>query len=367
MLPQDQLPYSNYSSRSLPPTGILRLVDSANPQPFPLQSVSLPPLPLGDTSSESPGSVHLLPIDAEWENLDEISYRQLMHLSQKRCVIGALNYFARNVSYLKVYHARFSRLDARTEDVVRPILDIQKIVISDIQDRGILVERKIAYLNLRVFIELANFALKNSWESAGLEPHSWLSIALSIYFFHEITHSSQGIPKHEDVKAVKAVNQTSGKRLLVELDLRSDYLAAHTLSILETFQECGSHNFSTYDKWFNTVWCKVCRGMLESFSNLNSGNNSRKDKVRRVFGFLLMAHLFHESYSHRSPIRLNEELLPDWSPAMDRLSIESARQPWIRGEKVDPTLMKKIRRLIIQCKYDAAEEAIVALWKGLPK
>jgi hypothetical protein len=364
MLPQD---YVIYPNRPLLSKGLLRLVDSDNPQLSPLQSVSLPPLPAGDNNVGNAGSTYSLPIYAELEGLDEILRRQLMRLIQETYVIDSLKCFARNVGYLKVYHARFGKLDARTEDVFRPILDIQQIVISDIQDQGILVERKIAHLNLKIFIELANFALKNAWQSAGLEPHCWLSIALSVYFFHEITHSSQGIPKHEDVKAVKAVNQTSGKRLLVELDLRSDYLAAHTLSILETFQECGSHNFSTYDKWFNTVWCKVCRGMLESFSNLNSGNNSRKDKVRRVFGFLLMAHLFHESYSHRSPIRLNEELLPDWSPAMDRLSIESARQPWIRGEKVDPTLMKKIRRLIIQCKYDDAEEAIVTLWKGLPK
>ncbi|OUC15375.1 MAG: hypothetical protein B0A82_07200 [Alkalinema sp. CACIAM 70d] len=243
------------------------------------------------------------------------------------------------------------------------MLDIKHIVIADIQDRGIVVERTIAYLNLNVFLKLADFALQDRMH---LEPYSsddWLSLALSIYFLHEITHISQGIPRHEDVQAIKSINQTSGIRLLVELDLRSDYLAARTLSILETFRENGSYNGSLYEEHFYLIWCKVCRGMLKTFSK----PSSREDKIRRIFGYLLMSCVIKNSYLHRSPIKLSGELLPDWTPDLKSLSISTNRQPWITRESVDPIKMQEIQCLILEAQYDDAEEKIANIWRNLPK
>jgi hypothetical protein len=194
-----------------------------------------------------------------------------------------------------------------------------------------------------------------------------LGKALTIYFLHEITHSSQGIPSHEDVQAMKSVNRTSGNRLLLEFDLRSDYLAANTLSMIETLMQNSSFNYNRkiHSDELYQMWCVVRRGMMYAFPR-NRDSKLRKTQVRRIFGHLLMSHILKQKYYHKVPFLLDGELLPDWSSGSDKLSIASNQQPWIIGARVDPISMRKIERLIQSSCFDDAEAEIAVLWRGLP-
>jgi hypothetical protein len=334
-----------------------RLITSEELQSRGFQSPTLPPM-----LKHSGRTVHirLLPIDLSVEGLDAVQSAEIEQLCQNSTIALAIQHFSANVAYLKAYQARLTALDERIEGVIRPILDMTGIVIRDLDECGMAINLRTISLNLNVFCKLAAFSLHQT----DIIPDEWLGMALTVYFLHEINHSSQGIARYEDVKAVKSVNQTSGKRLILELDLRSDYLAAHTLSVLMTLRKSPSYNIKIYEDSFYFVWCKVCRGMLETFSIRKT---SRKDKVRRIFGYFLMAHVLRESYQHNSPIKLNGELLPDWDSKMTKLSIQSNRQPWIHGAPVDSTIMRKIHRLIWNEDYDQAENEISRIWRTLPK
>jgi hypothetical protein len=286
--------------------------------------------------------------------------QQIELLIQDVAVLKGFRNFSENVYHLKIYSDRFVKVDPQLEYVVRPLMDIKEIKIVDLQDRGILVDRHIASLNLDVILKLSEFASSQD----EMEVSEWLSIAMTIYFLHEMVHSSQGIPRHEDVQAMKSVNQTSGRRMMVEFDLRSDYLAAHTLSILETFRQNEFYTIPGYEKNMYLIWCKVCRGMLQAFHKPIS---SRKDKLRRIFGYLLTAHVLCESYKGISPIALKGELLPEWSQNKDKITITSNHRPYVLGQSVCHISMKKILRLILRGDYDAAQDSIALLWKTLPK
>ncbi len=298
-------------------------------------------------------SGRLVPIYLEHELQDIEQVEKLILLK------SGIQIFSENITFLRDYHSRFTNFN-ELQGIIKSILQYgSEITIKPLGEKGIILQRKASYINLEVILKLAEFAL----ESCDLNVERWFGMAMTIYFLHEISHDSQGFAKYENVKAVKSINQNFGRSTFVELDLRSDYLAARTLSVLETFRVCGPYNDKIYRDHLYLIWCKVCRGMLETFSRKG---NSRKDKIRRIFGYLLMSHCIQDSY-RGVPFSLTGELVPNWNTTWTEFSVKTNDFFLIPGVKVEKRIMRKIHRLISNGEYDLAQESIVELWRSIPK
>ncbi len=271
---------------------------------------------------------------------------------------AALKKFSGNIGYIKNNVGRFINYDPQIGGIVRVIEgDVSRIIIASINDKGIEISKKDCYLNLDVFLSLAEFA----HQSVDI-PDEWLGMALSIYFFHEVNHASQGIARHEDVKAVKSINEAYGRKIITALDLRSDYLAAHTMAILSTLR-CGAFSRPLYKENFYKIWCHVCRGTLQAFP---SKHRLRKGDIQRILGYLLMSHLIKDSSHKNSPLFIEGELLPDWCRDMTRINISMNQRPWISGLEVDPRNMQQAINSIRKGEYDQAEEEVGSILRCLP-
>lgn len=190
--------------------------------------------------------------------------------------------------------------------------------------------------------------------------------ALMLFLCHEVSHISQGLKDYKDVQGMKKVDEESARDRMGELDLRSDFWAAHTLSLFYSLHQ----NFETYDqtkyiRWLHKIWCEICPKMLNAFPN-----SDRTDKQQRIFGFLLMSILIKRTYIRNNcrTLEFKSELWPCWSKDLEYLSIYSNGEPFIPpGSSVDKQLMLEILQLISSNNYDAAEAAIENLWKQVPK
>lgn len=191
----------------------------------------------------------------------------------------------------------------------------------------------------------------------------WVNLALLVFLCHEASHISQGLGEYRDVQRIKEVDQEFGRQRMAEIDLRSDFLAVHTLSLVHTLHNNrGKNKRKDYEHWFYIICHKVCRPMLDIFPS-----GERKDKQQRVFGHLLMSNLIRDTYLSRRPLEFGDELWPVWSESLDRLSIYSDSRPLIAGAGIDPVIMKQILDCIADGQYDTASAGIEEIWRYLPR
>ena len=108
---------------------------------------------------------------------------------------------------------------------------------------------------------------------------------------HEVSHASQGLRHYKDVQRMKSVGESFGRARMGELDLRSHFRVANTLSYNFALETEKFPNQRAYIRYFYRIWCQVCRMLVESFPTNNQKNINREDKQRRMFGYLLMSNL----------------------------------------------------------------------------
>jgi hypothetical protein len=286
-------------------------------------------------------------------------YLELIQIKNNEVLPGyldrkVLELFAQKVVCLLQWAPELSKIDPRIEEVTRPLQHYSnKIIFEPTGEASLKVneERRTLSLNSDVLGHLTEKI-----------PKHWLHIALVIFLFHEATHISQGLKSHEDVQKFKKANEFSGSARISAMDLSSDFLAAHTLSLLLTFTDEKSYNMRKYIRWLYEIWCQVCRAMLDSRPNI-----SHKGKQQRIFGHLLMANLITNSYLRNHPLAFGAELWVDWNSQLNWLSVTSGGKFLVTGSSVEPTLMADVLGMISLGNYDEAASGIAKIWENLPR
>jgi len=259
------------------------------------------------------------------------------------------------VYLLLKYESKLSRIDSRITRITRPLEEASNgITFISLGDSGFKVndsDRMICF-NLDIAMKLTQTV-----------SSEWLHLALMLFILHEISHISQGIKHHEDVKKLKEVNKDIGRERMGELDLRSDFLSIRSLSLLLMLHEEKVYKENKYIEWLYKISRNVSRKMLDVFPA-----GDRKDKQQRIFGWLLMSNLIRDAYTLPNvPLEFNAELWPVWSDALDKISLYSNGEPWLPGCSIDPNLMNKILRDISEGRYDEASSGIDKLWRHLSR
>jgi hypothetical protein len=255
---------------------------------------------------------------------------------------------------LQKYSRKLAQIDERVKNITKSFEDFpQGIEFEELNDRGFVPNDK----NQRLIFNISTISC-----IAQKVPREWLHMAILVFLFHEVSHISQKVKFHEDVQRIKAVDRDYGRNRLMELDLSSDFLAVHTLSLLLTLHDKKEYNRKVYIEWFYKTWRKVCGQMLDVFSV-----GKRQDKQRRVFGALLMSNLIRDAYVSNYPLEFEAELIPKWSANLDKLSIYSEGCPLIANSCVDPRLMSQAIDYISTGEFDAAASFIAKIWRTLPR
>jgi len=286
-----------------------------------------------------------------------LSQKQYSFLEDKVC--GTL---VEKIYLLRKYAPDLSKIDPCTEKITNPLKHYTNGIIFEHLEGGSLhVDNGdcTLSLNLEVVVKMAETVPKQFPSDA---PQQWLRMACLVFLLHETSHISQKLMKHEDVQRMKKVDMNVGRERMGELDLRSDFLAVHTLSLLQTFHEEKTYNHRKYIRWFYEIWCGICRTMLEVFPS-----NRRKDKQQRIFGYLLMSKLIRDAHLSNYPLEFNGELWPVWNDSLEWLSIYSQCEPLISGCTVDSVLMMRILEDISIGNYDNALPKLDELWRCLPR
>jgi hypothetical protein len=263
---------------------------------------------------------------------------------------------------LREYAPKLSKIDLHTEKITKPLEHYENGIIFEHLESGSLrangADRTLS-LSLEIVIKMAGIIPKRFPSDS---PQQWLRMACLVFLLHEISHIAQKLVKYEDVQRMKEVDIGIGRERLGELDLRSDYLVVHTLSLFLMFHEEKAYNHRKYIRWFYNLWCGVCRSMLDVFPS-----NKRKDKQQRVFGYLLMSKLISDAHLSNYPLEFNGELWPVWNTSLDGLSIYSQGEPFVSGCKVDSAIMVQILEGISTGSYDNVLPEIDRLWRCLPR
>lgn len=251
---------------------------------------------------------------------------------------------------------RLSKIDICIEEITAPLAHYSKEVILEPLGREGPSFRtndanRTISLNRGTVLDLAKTV-----------PKVYLVDALLIFLCHEVAHIAQGLKNYEDVQRFKRTSETLGRERVGELDLRSDFLAVHTLSLHSTLKQVGENNPQEYVKWFHKLWNRICIEMLNAFPA-----EQRIDKQQRVFGFLLMSNLTRDAHLKHCPLEFNREMWPVWNESLDCLSISSCGKIILPGSPVEPQLMKRIIQSISKRRYEVAAEGINQLWSSIPR
>jgi hypothetical protein len=268
--------------------------------------------------------------------------------------VNVLTQLNGKVDQLLQYSRELANVDPITEEVTRPLeIYSNGIVFESMGEAGLKANdyNRTISLNMECVACLAQKI-----------PKEWLHIALLVFLCHEASHIAQKIKDHQDVQRIKAVGREFGQKRMGELDLRSDFLATHTLSLFLTLRNRGTYNRKEYIRWFHQIWCYLCRAMLDAFPC-----SAREDKQQRVFGYLLMANLISDSYESNYPLEFEGELWPEWSASLDWLSIFSNSNPLIPGHSINPETMGQVLASISEGEYDVAAARIRELWRKIPR
>ncbi|PSB24626.1 hypothetical protein C7B82_26780 [Stenomitos frigidus ULC18] len=263
---------------------------------------------------------------------------------------------------LRKYAPELSKIDPFTEKITNSLEHYANGIIFERLEYGSLrvnsADRTLS-LSLEIVVKMAEAVPKRF---SSDRPQQWLRMACLVFLLHEVSHIAQKLAEYEDVQRMKEVDVRIGRERIGELDLRSDYLVVHTLSLFLMFHDERAYNHRKYIRWFYELWCGVCRAMLDVFPN-----DGREDKQQRIFGYLLMSKLIRDAHLSNYPLEFNGELWPVWNPSLDGLSIYSQGEPFISGCPVDSALMKQILEDISTSNYGRALPKIDELWKCLPR
>lgn len=246
-------------------------------------------------------------------------------------------------------------VDCGTGEVTRPLEHYTEgITFTHLREGNYQIDgsRRVLIFDLETISQIA----------ASQITQEWLHIALAIFLLHEVTHISQRLGNYENVQLMKKVTKYKGRERVGELDLKNDFLAVHTLSLLLTLHSKKTYNRRIYIEWFYEIWYKVCRPMLDIFPP-----SGREDKQQRVFGHLLMSNLIRDAHISNYPLEFDGELWPVWNESLDWLSIYSDGEPLISGNPVDPNGMNLCLSHIRSGEYDVAAEEISKIWRQLPR
>ncbi|MBD2099118.1 hypothetical protein H6F90_29070 [Trichocoleus sp. FACHB-591] len=255
-----------------------------------------------------------------------------------------------NVCKIVKYASKLSKIDFQTEEVTKPLVHYSNgIIFEALGEAG----HKPNDWNLTISLNLE--VIERLIEQI---PKQLLDKALLVFLCHESSHISQNLKRYEDVQRMKDVDLDLGRKRMGELDLRSDFLATHTLSC---FFSKSIYNTAYIEEFYN-IWTKVGRAMLNAFPC-----SKREDKQQRVFGYLLMSNLISDAYINDRPLGFNAELWPVWKPSLDWLSIYSNGKPFVAGSPIEPALMEKVLTNISAGEYDVAAAGIRELWDYLPR
>jgi hypothetical protein len=270
-------------------------------------------------------------------------------LKQEPLVRSGLHLFSENVAKLTGYHSTLVRHDSRLNFVLKPLLNhSETIILEPLGHAGMRLDNGKVTLNLERLMPF----IRQAFCQTDMPPDQWIACAFSIYLLHEISHCSQGLGRYEDVKALSGVNQTQKRRTMAEFDIKSDFLAAYSLSLATTLDaNAGVYNRDIYYENFYNIWMNVCGGMFDASLQVNPSLDQAKskplklakNKLRRTFGYLLMACLVEEIYNSQSSLKSVEaEIMPDWNGELDTLSVTSGNRIIVPSAPVDPLLMRRI-------------------------
>lgn len=155
----------------------------------------------------------------------------------------------------------------------------------------------------------------------------------------------------------------TGSELMGKYDLTSDFLSAHTLSILYTLQKERDYNEEAYIENFYKLWCEIGKNLQNVFP---AGNKPAKQQ--RIFGFLLMTNLTEVAYLRGHPLAFNSALWPKLSDSLDQLMIFGKdNNIWLIPTSIDSLLMKQILSAISTGNHSDALFLIRELLRCLPK
>lgn len=286
--------------------------------------------------------------------------QEILSLHGENCISSSascdpyLDFLNSEIRDLLHYASRLANIDACTENITKPLRRYPRgIVFEDLGDRSHNPNRPDGTFSI-------NSRVVDRFRQT-ISTKEIICFALLIYVFHEAAHSSQGLKDYEDVQRMKKVEQSIGRGRLGELDLRSDFWAARTLSLFMMLKYYGEYNDNRYIENFRHIWCEICGAMLKAFPV-----GDRKDKQQRVFGYLLMAKLTADAYE-KPPLRFCAELWPEWSPDLKWLSIYSNSYPSIHGEEVDSDVMTQVLTSITNGDFDKASHGIAKIWSQITK
>ena len=268
--------------------------------------------------------------------------------------VPALDKLDTKVQLLLSFSDRLMRMDEQSKEVLIPLSEYKNgVSFGHIGDAGIKWNEhsKKIILNFNVVRKISQLVDKEH-----------LHLALMVYLCHEVSHLSQNIKSHNDVIRMKMTDLDDARDRVGELDLRSDFLAVHTISLLLTLHNKGENNQKVYVAWFHKIWNDLCRKMLATFSKV-----SRLDKKKRVFGHLLMSYLIREAYLKNKPLEFDAELWPVWSQNLDRLTLYSKGRVFNAGSPVDAVIMQEALEKIEFGEYSNAEALIGTLWNSFPR
>lgn len=243
-------------------------------------------------------------------------------------------------------------IDSRTEAVIKPLRVFSNgFCFEPLGDAGC------QPCHLR---KILICSLESCKKIVSLLPSESVIDALTLFAWHEASHVWQGFTEYPDVRKIKAI---TGSEEMGKYDLTSDFLAAHTLSLLYTLQQAGSYNEEVYLENFYKLWCVLGDQLLNAFP---AGQNPVKQQ--RVFGNLLMVNLTKDSYLRGTPLRFNSSLWPKWSDSLDQLMIFGKNNNiGMLPCPVEPTLMKQIINSIAIGEHSTALDLIEKLLRILTK
>lgn len=255
-----------------------------------------------------------------------------------------------NVRKIVKCASKLSKIDVQTEEVTKPLVHYSNgIIFEALGEAG----HKPNDWNLTISLNLE--VIERLIEQI---PKQLLDKALLVFLCHEASHISQNLKHYEDVQQMKSVDPDSAKKRMGELDLRSDFLAAHTLSC---FFSKSVYNDAYIEEFYN-IWTKVCRVMLDAFPC-----SDEEHKQQRIFGYLLMFNLIRDAHISDYALEFKAELWPQWSSSRNQLSIYSNGRPLISGAPVSPIVLEQVLINISRGEYDVAATGIEELWRQLPR
>lgn len=268
---------------------------------------------------------------------------------------------ATEIYQLRKYASQLRRIDPRTESITRQFSAYPNGVIFEplpVQEGNIRandVDGTLSF-NLETIVKLGD-AVRGCPNTA---PHqTWMRLACTVFVFHEASHLSQGLGKYRDIKRIKNVDTASIR--LGELDLRSDFIAAKTLSLLNILQSDEPNSQQEYIAWLHRIWCILGKALLQAFPA-----GKKRVKQQRVFGYLLMASIIHDAFSSDRALEFKAELWPEWNDSFTHLTIWSDGNLNI-SRAVDSDLLRRILDEISAGDYGAAFSDVRSLYGSLPR